>query len=180
MWRYLKFALPALVLMALVALFARGLFLDPTVVPSPLIGKSAPAFSLPTLADGKQTFTQTEFQGKVSLLNVWGSWCVACRDEHPVLMQFAASHVIPVYGLDYKDDPQAALDMLSKQGNPYAAIAYDASGDVAINWGVYGAPETFLLDKQGVIRHKYIGPLTQAIIQDDLMPRIQTLEAERP
>ena len=124
--------------------------------------------------------TQTEFQGKVSLLNVWGSWCVACRDEHPVLMQFAASHVIPVYGLDYKDDPQAALDMLSKQGNPYAAIAYDASGDVAINWGVYGAPETFLLDKQGVIRHKYIGPLTQAIIQDDLMPRIQTLEAERP
>ena len=180
MWPYLRFALPALVLIALVALFPRGLFLDPTVVPSPLIDKAAPAFDLPALAGGKQAITQAEFQGKVSLLNVWGSWCVACRDEHPVLMQFAASHVIPIYGLDYKDDKQAALDMLAKQGDPYTAIAYDASGDVAINWGVYGAPETFLLDRQGVIRHKYIGPLTQGIIQDDLMPRIQALEAERP
>ncbi|HEV2110694.1 MAG TPA: DsbE family thiol:disulfide interchange protein [Gammaproteobacteria bacterium] len=184
MWRYLKFALPALMLIALVALFARGLFLDPTVVPSPLIGKAAPAFNLPTLADNEQAITQAEFRGKVSLLNVWGSWCVACRDEHPVLMQFAAMHVIPIYGLDYglgyKDERQGALDMLAKQGNPYAAVAYDANGDVAINWGVYGAPETFLLDRQGVIRHKYIGPLTQGIIQDDLMPRIQALEAERP
>ena len=180
MWRYLKFALPALVLIALVALFARGLFLDPTVVPSPLIGKAAPAFSLPALAVGRPVFTQAEFRGKVSLLNVWGSWCVACRDEHPVLMQFAAGKVIPVYGLDYKDDRQAALDMLAKQGDPYNAIAFDQSGDVAINWGVYGAPETFLLDKQGVIRKKYIGPLTAQLIRDDLMPRIQVLEAERP
>lgn len=180
MWRYLKFALPALVLIALVALFARGLFLDPTVVPSPLIGKAAPTFSLPVLADGKQIITQAEFQGKVSLLNVWGSWCVACRDEHPVLMQFAAEKVIPIYGLDYKDDRQAALDMLAKQGNPYTAIAYDASGDATIDWGVYGAPETFLLDKQGIIRKKYIGPLTPALIRDDLMPRIQALQAERP
>src|SRR5690242_3958925 len=114
MWRYLKFALPALVLIALVALFARGLFLDPTVVPSPLIGKAAPAFSLPALAEGKPAFTQAEFQGKVSLLNVWGSWCVACRDEHPALMQFAAGKTIPIYGLDYKDERQAALDMLVK------------------------------------------------------------------
>lgn len=180
MWRYLKFALPALVLIALVALFARGLFLDPTVVPSPLIGKAAPAFDLPSLAEGKPAISQAEFQGKVSLLNVWGSWCVACRDEHPVLMQFASRHVIPVYGLDYKDDRQAALDMLAKQGDPYTAIAFDQSGDVAINWGVYGAPETFLLDKQGVIRKKYIGPLTLELIRDDLMPRIQALEAERP
>ncbi len=180
MWGYLKFALPALVLIGLVALFARGLFLDPTVVPSPLIGKAAPSFSLPALAEGKPVFTQAEFQGKVSLLNVWGSWCVACRDEHPVLMQFAAEKVIPLYGLDYKDDRQAALDMLAKQGDPYAAIAYDQSGDTAINWGVYGAPETFLLDKQGVIRKKYIGPLTLELIRDDLMPRIQALEAERP
>lgn len=180
MWRYLKFALPALVLIALVALFARGLFLDPTVVPSPLIGKDAPAFSLPTLADGKQTITQEEFRGKVSLLNVWGSWCVACRDEHPVLMQFAAEKVIPIYGLDYKDDRQAALDMLAKQGDPYTAIAYDQSGDVTINWGVYGAPESFLLDKQGIIRKKYIGPLTPQLIRDDLLPRIQALQAERP
>jgi cytochrome c biogenesis protein CcmG, thiol:disulfide interchange protein DsbE len=180
MWHYLKFALPALVLIAMVALFSRGLFLDPTTVPSPLIGKTAPAFSLPTLADAAQTITQAEFQGKVSMLNVWGSWCVACRDEHPVLMQFAAEHVIPIYGLDYKDERQAAQDMLAKQGDPYTAIAYDQSGDVAINWGVYGAPETFLLDKQGVIRKKYIGPLTPSLIRDDLMPRIQALETERP
>lgn len=180
MWPYLKFALPALVLLALIALFARGLFLNPTEVPSPFIGKPAPAFTLPELKDPKQSISQTEFQGKVSLLNVWGSWCVACRDEHPALMQFAAAHVIPIYGLDYKDDVPSALSMLQKQGDPYAAIAYDASGDTAIDWGVYGAPETFLLDKQGVIRHKYIGPLTPAIIRDDLMPRIQALEDERP
>jgi cytochrome c biogenesis protein CcmG, thiol:disulfide interchange protein DsbE len=164
MWRYLKFGLPALVLIALVALFARGLFLDPTTVPSPLIGKQAPTFSLPSLADG----------------NVWGSWCVACRDEHPVLMQFAAQHVLPIYGLDYKDDRQAALDVLAKQGDPYTSVAYDASGDVAINWGVYGAPETFLLDKHGIIRHKYIGALTPELIRDDLLPRVQALESERP
>lgn len=179
MWRYLRYALPVLVLLSLVALFAKGLFLDPTVVPSPFIGKPAPAFSLPDLADGKQAITQAEFQGKVSLLNVWGSWCVACRDEHPVLMQFAAEHVIPIYGMDYKDDRQAALDMLAKQGDPYTVVAYDASGDATIDWGVYGAPETFLLDKHGIIRHKYIGPLTADIIRDDLMPRIQTLQAER-
>ncbi|HEV7164401.1 MAG TPA: DsbE family thiol:disulfide interchange protein [Gammaproteobacteria bacterium] len=178
MWRYLRYALPVAVLLALVALFARGLFLDPTVVPSPLIGKAAPAFSLPDLADSKQTLTQAELQGKVSLLNVWGSWCVACRDEHPVLMQFAAEHVIPIYGLDYKDDRQAALDMLAKQGNPYTAVAYDASGDATIDWGVYGAPETFLLDKHGIIRYKYIGPLTPELIRDDLLRRIQVLQGE--
>lgn len=178
MWRYLRYVLPVAVLLALVALFARGLFLDPTVVPSPLIGKAAPAFSLPDLADSKQTLTQAELQGKVSLLNVWGSWCVACRDEHPVLMQFAAEHVIPIYGLDYKDDRQAALDMLAKQGNPYTAVAYDASGDATIDWGVYGAPETFLLDKHGVIRYKYIGPLTPELIRDDLLRRIQALQGE--
>ncbi|MFI4920936.1 MAG: DsbE family thiol:disulfide interchange protein [Gammaproteobacteria bacterium] len=178
MWRYLRYALPVAVLLALVALFARGLFLDPTVVPSPLIGKAAPAFSLPDLADSKQTLTQAELQGKVSLLNVWGSWCVACRDEHPVLMQFAAEHVIPIYGLDYKDDRQAALDMFAKQGNPYTAVAYDASGDATIDWGVYGAPETFLLDKHGIIRYKYIGPLTPELIRDDLLRRIQVLQGE--
>lgn len=178
MWRYLRYALPMLVLLILVALFAKGLFLDPTVVPSPLIGKAAPAFTLPLLADAKQSISQTELQGKVSLFNVWGSWCVACRDEHPALMQFAAEHVIPIYGLDYKDDRQAALDMLAKQGNPYTAVAFDASGDSTIDWGVYGAPETFLLDKHGIIRYKYIGALTTDLIRDDLMRRIQALQAE--
>lgn len=180
MGRYLKFALPALVLLALVGLFARGLFINPTIVDSPLIGKPAPAFSLPALKDPKQTLTQAAFQGQVYLLNVWGSWCVACRDEHTALMQFATEHVLPIYGLDYKDERSAAEDMLVKQGDPYTAIAYDASGDVGINWGVYGAPETFLVDKQGVIRRKYIGPLTMDLIRDDIMPRIRALQAERP
>lgn len=180
MGRYLKFALPAVVLLALIGLFTKGLFINPTIVASPLIDKPAPAFTLPGLKDPEQTLTQVTFQGQVYLLNVWGSWCVACRDEHPVLMQFAAEHVLPIYGLDYKDERSAAEDMLAKQGDPYTAIAYDASGDVGIDWGVYGAPETFLVDKQGVIRHKYIGPLSGSIIRDDLLPRIRALEAERP
>ena len=179
MWHNLKFALPALVLMALIALFARGLFLNPTLVVSPFIGKPAPAFSLPRLDAKDPLLTQAEWQGRVALVNFWGSWCVACHNEHPVLMQFAAEHVVPLYGLDYKDERPAAEDMLAKQGDPYTAIAFDAAGDTAIDWGVYGAPETFLLDKHGVIRHKYIGPLTVEIIRDDLLPRIRSLESER-
>ena len=178
MWPYLKFGLPVLVLAALIALFARGLFLNPTVVSSPLIGKPAPAFSLPNLDPKVAPLTQDAWRGQVVLLNVWGSWCVACRDEHPVLMQFSAEHVLPIYGLDYKDDRVAAEAMLAKDGDPYQAVAFDASGDVAIDWGVYGAPETFLLDKHGVIRQKYIGPLTQEIIRNDLMPRVRALEGE--
>ncbi|HET7394819.1 MAG TPA: DsbE family thiol:disulfide interchange protein [Gammaproteobacteria bacterium] len=174
--RYLGYTLPILVLVALLALFSRGLFLNPRVVPSPLIGKAVPVFSLPRLDAPTQTFTQDEFKGKVALLNVWATWCVACRDEHEALVQFAKQNVIPIYGLDYKDERQSALDWLAKEGDPYTAVAFDATGDVAINWGVYGAPETFLLDKHGIIRHKYIGPLTQDIIQHDLLPRIQKLE----
>ena len=179
MWRYLRFALPALVLIALIALFSRGLFLDPKLVVSPLIGKPAPAFSLPRLgAESGPPFTQAEWQGRVVLLNVWGSWCAACRDEHPVLMQFAAQHTLPLYGLDYKDQRQDALDWLAKDGNPYDAVAFDASGDVGINWGVYGAPETFLLDKHGIIRWKYVGPLNMDVIHGQLMPLVRSLQAE--
>ncbi|HEX6550014.1 MAG TPA: DsbE family thiol:disulfide interchange protein [Gammaproteobacteria bacterium] len=178
--RYLVYSLPVLVLAGLLALFMRGLFLNPTIVPSPLIGKPAPAFSLPRLRQSTQPITQDEFKGKVALLNVWATWCVACRDEHETLVQFAKQNIIPIYGLDYKDERQTALDWLAKEGDPYTAIAFDANGDVAINWGVYGAPETFLLDKQGIIRHKYIGPLTPAIIKNDLLPRIHRLEQESP
>lgn len=179
MLRYLRFALPALVLLALIVLFSRGLFLDPTRVQSPLIGKPGPAFTLPRLGAETQTpFTEKEWQGRVALFNVWGSWCYACRDEHPVLMQFAARHFLPIYGLDYKDQRADALVWLAKGGNPYDAVAFDASGDVGINWGVYGAPETFLLDKHGIIRWKQVGPLTPAVIDAELLPRIKTLQAE--
>ena len=174
--RYLGYTLPALVLVALLVLFSRGLFLNPRIVPSPLIGKSVPTFSLPRLHSPEQPFTQEEFKGKVALLNVWATWCVACRDEHETLVQFAKQNVIPIYGLDYKDERQSALDWLAKEGDPYTAVAFDATGDVAINWVVYGAPETSLLDKHGIIRHKYIGPLTPDIIQHDLLPRIRKLE----
>ncbi|HSN16592.1 MAG TPA: DsbE family thiol:disulfide interchange protein [Gammaproteobacteria bacterium] len=174
------FIIPGLVLIFLIGLFARGLFLDPTRVKSPLIGKPAPKFSLPGLYDPTQRFDQSLLQGKVSLFNVWGAWCVACQEEHPVLVAFAQRKVLPIYGLDYHDDRQAALDMLHKDGDPYTQILDDATGDVAINWGVYGAPETFLIDKQGVIRDKIIGPLTPDIIDKQLMPEIQKLQVEAP
>ncbi|MGA9853400.1 MAG: DsbE family thiol:disulfide interchange protein [Gammaproteobacteria bacterium] len=175
MKRTLLFSSPIIVLLALVAVFWRGLYLDPRILPSPLIGKSVPAFSLPRLDDPRQSFTQQEFLGKISILNVWATWCVACRDEQQTLVQFAKQNVIPVYGLDYKDDHQDALDWLAQKGNPYAAVAFDATGNVAINWGVYGAPETFLIDQHGIIRYKYIGPLTPDVIQNNLLPRIEAL-----
>ena len=178
--RYLPFVLPGLVLLSLIGLFARGMFLDPTKVQSPLIGKPTPKFSLPELRDPTKQLDQSVFLGQVSLLNVWGSWCVACHDEHPVLVAFAKHKLLPVYGLDYHDERPAALAMLDKDGDPYTEVFDDASGDVAINWGVYGAPETFLIDKRGMIRDKVIGPLTQDIIDRQLIPEIEKLQAEAP
>ena len=175
---YTPFILPALVLLFLIGLFARGLFLDPTKVKSPLIGKPAPKFTLPELYDPSKKLDQNVFQGQVSLFNVWGAWCAACQDEHPVLVAFAKRKLLPIYGLDYHDDHQAALAMLQKGGDPYTQIFDDASGDVAIDWGVYGAPETFLVDKRGIIRDKVIGPLTPEIIDDRLVPEIRQLQAE--
>jgi cytochrome c biogenesis protein CcmG/thiol:disulfide interchange protein DsbE len=178
--QYLPFILPAIVLLTLIALFARGLFLDPTKVASPLIGKPVPAFSLPELQDPGKQFNQSMLQGKVSLLNAWGAWCVACHDEHPVLVALAQRKLLPIYGLDYHDMRQDALAMLEKGGDPYDAVAFDASGDTAIDWGVYGAPETFVIDKHGVIRRKFIGALTQEIVDKELLPLVQQLQAEAP
>jgi cytochrome c biogenesis protein CcmG/thiol:disulfide interchange protein DsbE len=176
----LPFIIPGVVLLFLIGLFARGLFLDPTRVRSPLIGKPVPTFSLPELYDPTKKLGQGVFLRQVSLLNVWGAWCVACQDEHPVLVAFARRKLLPIYGLDYHDDHQAALAMLTKGGDPYTQIFEDDSGDVAINWGVYGAPETFLIDKHGLIRDKVIGPLTPDIIDKQLIPEIQQLQAELP
>ena len=176
----LPFIIPGLLLLFLIGLFARGLFLDPTKVQSPLIGKQIPKFSLPELHDPEKNLDQSLLLGQVSLFNVWGAWCGACQEEHPVLVAFAKRKLVPIYGLDYHDDRQAALDMLNKDGDPYTHIFDDATGDVAIDWGVYGAPETFLVDKHGVIRDKVIGPLTPDIIDKQLMPEIQKLQAETP
>ena len=178
MKRSLLYLLPIVVLAGLIGFFWRGLYLNPRILPSPLIGKSVPVFSLPELHHPEDPITQQSLMGHVSLVNVWGTWCYACREEQQTLMAFARQNVVPIYGWDYKDDRQAALAWLAERGNPYAAIAFDASGDAAINWGVYGAPETFLIDAHGIIRYKYIGPLTPDVIQKDLLPRIQALQHE--
>ncbi len=178
MHRRLVFILPILVLIALIGFFWRGLYLNPTLVTSPLIGKPVPDFSLPRLHDPQQAFNQSRLKGQVSLVNVWATWCVACREEQRTLLHFSKQNIVPIYGLDYKDDRQSALRWLTERGNPYTAIAFDATGNVAINWGVYGAPETFLIDQHGIIRYKYIGPITTEVIQRELLPRIRALRRE--
>ena len=179
MRRRLIFILPVAVLIALIGFFWRGLYLNPTIVSSPLIDKPVPDFSLSRLHDPKETFDQNQLKGQVSLVNVWATWCVACRDEQQTLLDFSKQNVVPIYGFDYKDDRQSAIQWLAERGNPYTAVAFDPTGNVAINWGIYGAPETFLIDSHGIIRYKYIGPITPDVIHKELLPRIQALNRER-
>jgi cytochrome c biogenesis protein CcmG, thiol:disulfide interchange protein DsbE len=177
--RFVRYLVPLALFLAMAALLYRGLGIDPRLVPSPLVGKSAPQFSLTRLEDPSATLSNSDFTGQVSLLNVWATWCVSCRAEHQVLMQLAAGGQVPIYGLNYKDDRPAALRWLEQFGDPYRANAYDADGRVGIDWGVYGTPETFVIDKRGVIRHKYTGPLTQEIVQRELLPLVKQLRAEK-
>jgi cytochrome c biogenesis protein CcmG/thiol:disulfide interchange protein DsbE len=170
--------IPFAVFAVLVVLLAVGLTRDPKLVPSPLINKPAPMFSLPTIDHPDQQIGTTDFKGKVVLFNVWASWCVACREEQPILTQFAREHSTPVYGLNYKDQRDEAKRWLNYFGNPYIASAFDEKGRVGIDWGVYGVPETFLIDKKGIIRHKVIGPITPDIIANTLLPMIEKLEKE--
>ena len=153
----MRYALPAVVLAALVVLFAIGLTRDPSKIPSPLIGKPAPAFVLPTPEGG--TLATAQLKGPV-LVNFWASWCTPCLQEHAMLMDLAKSGVT-IIGVNYKDEPQAAQQWLARHGNPFAGIAQDRDGRVGLDWGVYGVPETFVLDAGQVIRHKHIGPLTR-------------------
>ncbi len=173
----LKYLLPVVLFFVLVGFLFVGLYKDPSEVSSPLIGKSTPQFSLPRL-EGSRIFTQDEFQGKVSLLNVWATWCYACRQEHPVLLGLAGRKVAPIYGLNYKDIAAEAKQYLKNYGNPYVANAFDENGRVGIEWGVYGAPETFLIDKNGIIRYKHIGPLTNDNVENIILPLIQQLQNE--
>lgn len=166
----MRYAIPAAVLAVLVALFAVGLQRDPTVVPSPLIDQPAPAFSLPTLDGG--TLSLAQLQGKPVLVNFWASWCTPCLQEHPLLMDLARNGVT-VVGLNYKDDPEAARQWLARHGNPFSVIAQDREGRVGLDWGVYGVPETFVLDAGAVIRHKHIGPLARTDWERDLAPRLR-------
>jgi len=171
----LRFVLPLAIFLLLAFLLWRGLGLNPREVPSPLIGKPVPAFSVPVLADPNRTLAAAELRGKVYLLNVWGSWCVSCRDEHPVLVEFAKRGSIPIYGLNWKDKHEDAIAWLQRFGDPYVASGVDRDGKVAIDFGVYGAPETYLIDRAGIIRFKQTGPLTRKIIEEKIVPLAATL-----
>ncbi len=173
----LAFLIPLAALVALAIVLAVGLNRDPREVPSPLIGKPAPAFSLTLLNDANQTISRDDLRGKVWMLNVWASWCVACRDEHPLLVAFAKKGLVPIYGLDYKDQRDDGSAWLARFGNPYASSLFDGEGRVGIDFGVYGVPETFIIDKSGTIRMKHIGPLTQEVIATKIEPLIKELDA---
>jgi len=171
-----KFLIPLLLFVVLVGFLAVGLNRDPHEVPSPLINKPAPAFEIAQLEQSNKTFSPASMKGQVWILNVWASWCVACREEHPVLVELAKSQVAPVIGLDYKDKREDALAMLARQGNPYVLSAYDANGRVGIDYGVYGVPETYVIDRAGVIRFKHIGPITSQILNQKIYPLISELK----
>ena len=174
----MRFIAPLIVFVILVGFLAVGLKLDPREVPSPFIGKPAPAFNLPQLAEPDKTFGNADLKGQVSLFNVWASWCVSCRQEHPLLMELSKEGIVPIYGLNYKDQREDGLATLKRSGNPYTVSAFDTDGKVGIDWGVYGVPETFVIDKQGVIRHKHTGPITPEAWQKTLLPLIMKLQQE--
>ena len=172
-----QFILPLGMFVVLVAFLGVGLNLNPREVPSPLINKPAPAFALPRLDDPAQLIRRDDMIGKVWMLNVWASWCVACREEHPVLVAFSRRRLVPIYGLNYKDGRDDALGWLARFGNPYDASLSDTKGSVGIDFGVYGVPETFIIDKQGVVRFKQIGPVTPEVLRDRIEPLLKQLDA---
>jgi cytochrome c biogenesis protein CcmG/thiol:disulfide interchange protein DsbE len=170
-----KYIAPLVLFIFLGLLLAYGLNLDPRKIPSPLIGKSLPAFSLATVADPARKVSRDELLGRAYLLNVWASWCVACRQEHPFLNELTRNKAVPIIGLNYKDKRQDALGWLGSLGNPYELSLSDSDGRLGIDLGVYGVPETFVIDKQGVIRYKQIGPITPEAWEQKLAPLIKEL-----
>jgi cytochrome c biogenesis protein CcmG/thiol:disulfide interchange protein DsbE len=170
-WPFLAFVILAIFLYI-------GLGLNPHEVPSPLINKPAPAFTLPQLHDTSKRFSSQDMKGQVWLLNVWASWCVSCREEHPVLMSLARQNIVPIYGLDYKDKNDDGEAWLRNGGDPYTLVVTDADGRVGIDYGVYGVPETYVIDKQGVIRYKQIGAVTHQSLQEKILPLIAELQAK--
>ena len=172
-----KYLIPLGIFAILIGFLAMGLGLKPREIPSPLINKPAPAFSLPLLDDPQQKLSAQDLRGKVWILNVWASWCVACRIEHPLLVEFSKTATVPLYGLNYKDKRDDAMRWLANFGNPYTRSLSDTEGLVGIDFGVYGVPETFIIDKEGVIRFKQIGPVTPEVLRDDILPLLKKLSA---
>ncbi len=173
-----KFLIPIGVFALLGLLLAYGLKLDPKRIPSPLIGKPVPAFSLPTVADPTRIVSSESLRGRVYLLNVWASWCTACREEHPILMELSRHKIVPLVGLNYKDKRQDALKWLAELGDPYEMSLSDLNGRVGIELGVYGVPETFLIDQNGIIRYKHIGPISVEDMNKTVLVKIRELLAD--
>lgn len=171
-----RFLVPLGVFAVLAVFLWLGLSLRPSEIPSPLLDKPAPTFSLQQLHTPDQTITPADMKGQVWLFNVWASWCVSCRQEHPLLLQLAKSGEVPIYGLNYKDQRQDAVRWLQQLGNPYVASAYDVNGQVGIDYGVYGVPETYVIDRDGVIRHKHIGPISPEALQNEILPIVRKLK----
>lgn len=174
----IRFMLPLLFFMLIAAILWRSLGMHPAEIPSPLINKAAPRFELPILADEKKLTTNQDFLGHVTLLNVWATWCISCAAEHNFLLSLANEKDVYLYGLNYKDDITAAKKWLDERGNPYQLIAIDADGAAAIDWGVYGTPETFVIDKKGIIRYKQTGPLSREIWEQNIKPLVDQLRDE--
>jgi len=176
--RVLKFLVPLLVFAGIAWFLLKGLSRDPREIPSPLIGKPAPAVSVAVLADPARQWSPEQMKGRVWMLNVWGSWCSGCKVEHPLLNDFAKQGIAPVVGFAWKDRPEASKDWLARLGDPYEISVMDLQGKAAIDWGVYGAPETFVIDKVGVVRDKHIGPLTPDVLSTRLIPLIRRLQGQ--
>lgn len=173
-----RFIWPLVIFLVLAGFLFVGLGLDPREVPSPLIGKPAPAFTLPQLHAPEKTFSSQDMKGQVWMLNVWASWCGACKDEHPILMDLAQQNIVPIYGLDYKDKREDGLATLRNSGDPYTLAISDADGKVGFDYGVYGVPETYIIDKQGVIRDKLIGAVTPQNLRERILPLIAELKKQ--
>lgn len=170
-----RFLLPLLIFIVLVGFLAVGLRLKPREVPSPFIGKPAPMFSLSQLHMPDSSFSPSDMRGQVWLLNVWASWCVSCRQEHPVLLELSKHNIAPIIGLDYKDAREPAKAWLAEHGDPYRLSIWDRDGKIGIDYGVYGVPETFVIDKAGIVRMKHIGPLTQTVVSEKIIPLVKEL-----
>ena len=166
---------PLVIFVLMVGLLWRGLSLDPKLVPSPLIDKQAPAFSLAMLEDPSRKLATSDLAGQVWVLNVWASWCVSCRAEHEVITALASRNLVTVVGLNYKDEPADATRWLQQYGNPYATSVIDRDGRVGIDWGVYGVPETFVIGADGLIKYKHIGPVTHESLEQKIMPVLKEL-----
>lgn len=165
-----KSLIPLILFLAMAVLLGVGLTLNPRELPSTMLNKTAPPFTLKLLHEPESSFSPSDFKGQRWLLNVWASWCVACRYEHPLLNQLANKTTIPLVGLNYKDEPSAAREWLSERGNPYTKSPMDIEGNAGIDWGVYGVPETFVIDENGLVIYKHTGPITADIVSNEILP----------